>query len=219
MGLQYSCYAKKLNNFEERRRKTNFEVELVTMSRLTYITMEINKQIRILALAFLLIPNSRISAQTPVANRIKALVKTLPEGSEIVARYTDMKRHSLYYILHNRLYKYDVLNNSQDEINLGKRNKIINSKFSKDGKTIIIKVGKKQDKHLSEIEELEINSFTGEITIAKNESAIPGELDLNKISKIKTSPKNRHHINSKKSPSKKKHRKHSHKRNTKSHKL
>ena len=56
--------------------------------------------------------------------------------------------------------------------------KFISSKLSKDGKTITIKAGKKQDKHLSDIEELDINSFTGEITIAKTESTIPGELDL-----------------------------------------
>ena len=179
--------------------------------------MAINKQIKILTLALLLIPNSSIFAQTPIANRMKVLVKTLPDGSEIVARYTDMKRHALYYILNNRLYKYDVLNNSQDEINLENRNKIISSRLSKDGKTITIKAGKKQDKHLSDIEELDINSFTGEITIAKAESIVPGELDLNKLSKIKTSHKNRHHINSKKSSSKKKHKKHFHKRNTKRH--
>ena len=206
-----------MNSFEERRRSTNFEVEFVTTSQLTYIMMAINKQIRILTLALLLIPNSSIFAQTPIANRMKVLVKTLPEGSEIVARYTDMKRHALYYILNNRLYKYDVLNNSQDEINLENRNKIIGSRLSKDGKTITIKAGKKQDKHLTDVEELDINSFTGKITIAKNESTIPGELDLNKLSKIKTSNKNRHHINSKKSSSKKKHKKHSHKRNTKRH--
>ena len=206
-----------MNSFEERRRSTNFEVEFVTTSQLTYIMMAIKKQIRILTLALLLIPNSSIFAQTPIANRMKVLVKTLPEGSEIVARYTDMKRHALYYILNNRLYKYDVLNNSQDEINLENRNKIIGSRVSKDGKTITIKAGKKQDKHLTDVEELDINSFTGEITIAKNESIIPGELDLNKLSKIKTSNKNRHHINSKKSSSKKKHKKHSHKRNTKRH--
>ena len=206
-----------MNSFEERRRNTNFEAKFVTTSQLTYIMMAINKQIRILTLALLLIPNSSIFAQTPIANRMKVLVKTLPEGSEIVARYTDMKRHALYYILNNRLYKYDVLNNSQDEINLENRNKIIGSRLSKDGKTITIKAGKKQDKHLTDVEELDINSFTGEITIVKNESTIPGELDLNKISKIKTSHKNRHHINSKKSSSKKKHKKHSHKRNTKRH--
>ena len=206
-----------MNSFEKRRRNTTFEVEFVTTSQLTYIMMAINKQIKILTLALLLIPNSSIFAQTPIANRMKVLVKTLPEGSEIVARYTDMKRHALYYILNNRLYKYDVLNNSQDEINLENRNKIISSRLSQDGKTITIKAGKKQDKHLSDIEELDINSFTGEITIVKTESIVPGELDLNKLSKIKTSHKNRHHINSKKSSSKKKHKKHSHKRNTKRH--
>ena len=206
-----------MNSFEERRRNTNFEVEFVTTSQLTYIIMAIKKQIKILTLTLLLIPNSSIFAQTPIANRMKVLVKTLPEGSEIVARYTDMKRHALYYILNNRLYKYDVLNNSQDEINLENRTKIIGSRLSKDGKTITIKAGKKQDKHLTDVEELDINSFTSEITITKNESTIPGELDLNKISNIKTSHKNRHHINSKKSSSKKKHRKHSYKRNTKRH--
>ena len=85
-----------MNSFEERRRNTNFEVEFVTTSQLTYIIMAIKKQIKILTLALLLIPNSSIFAQTPIANRMKVLVKTLPEGSEIIARYTDMKRHALY---------------------------------------------------------------------------------------------------------------------------
>ena len=176
--------------------------------------MTINKKIRISILPFFLILNSSILAQTPIANRIKILSTTLPKGSHIIAKYTDMKRHALYYISNNRLYKYDVLNNSQDEINLENRNKIIDSRVSKDGNTITIKIIKKHINNISKVEELDINSFTGEITIAKTESTIPGELDLNKISKIKTSPKHRHHINIKKSSSKKKHRKHHHKKKT-----
>jgi hypothetical protein len=174
--------------------------------------MIINKQIRISILPFFLILNSSILAQTPIANRIKILSTTLPKGSHIIAKYTDMKRHALYYISNNRLYKYDVLNNIQDEINLENRNKIIDSRVSKDGNTITIKIIKKHINNISKVEELDIDSFTGEITIAKTESTIPGELDLNKISKIKTSPKHRHHINIKKSSSKKKHRKHHHKK-------
>lgn len=48
-------------------------------------------------------------AQTPVANRIKAVIKHLPAGAQVVAKYTDNRRHCVYYTLRNRLFCYDVM--------------------------------------------------------------------------------------------------------------
>ena len=58
-----------------------------------------------------------ISAQTPVANRVKAAAENLPEGCKVVAKYTDNKYHCLFYTMHNRLYKYDVITNRNTDIN------------------------------------------------------------------------------------------------------
>jgi len=55
-------------------------------------------------------------AQTPVANRVRAMAARLPEGCKVVAKYTDDKRHCLYYTAHNRLYRYDVLTNKNHEV-------------------------------------------------------------------------------------------------------
>lgn len=61
-------------------------------------------------------------AQTPIANRVRMAAKKLPEKSEIVAKYTDNKRHSLYYIFENRLYCVDVYKNRIREVQFSNRN-------------------------------------------------------------------------------------------------
>lgn len=58
-----------------------------------------------------------ISAQTPVANRVRAAAENLPEGCNVVAKYTDNKYHCLFYTMHNRLYKYDVITNRNTDVN------------------------------------------------------------------------------------------------------
>ncbi len=55
-------------------------------------------------------------AQTPIANRVKAVVRRLPAHAEVVAKYTDVSRHCLYYTNQNRLFRYDVRNNSREEV-------------------------------------------------------------------------------------------------------
>ncbi len=57
-----------------------------------------------------------IQAQTPIANRVKAMAKHLPEGANVIAKYTDNKRHCLYYGLHNRLFRYDVIKNKSENV-------------------------------------------------------------------------------------------------------
>lgn len=58
-------------------------------------------------------------AQTPVANRVKAVIKHLPQKAEIVAKYTDNDRHCLYYLLDHRLYCYDVIKDKNGEVSFG----------------------------------------------------------------------------------------------------
>lgn len=79
--------------------------------------MQNMKKTRLIAsFAFLMLLSPTAGAQTPVANRIRALVNHLPKGAKVVARYTDAKRHSLYYILDNWLYTYDVWNNRKEKV-------------------------------------------------------------------------------------------------------
>ncbi len=56
------------------------------------------------------------SAQTPVANRVRASAANLPANSRIVAKYTDNKRHCLYYCVNGRIYRYDVITDKNHEI-------------------------------------------------------------------------------------------------------
>lgn len=64
-----------------------------------------------------LIYTNNIYAQNPVANRVKAAAENLPEGCAVVAKYTDSKYHCLFYTMHNRLYKYDVMTNRNTDVN------------------------------------------------------------------------------------------------------
>ena len=84
------------------------------------------------------------NAQTPVANRVKAMAKSLPETYVVVAKYTDNHRHSLYYTNTNRLYRYDVLTNRREEAVFSNTSydKILLTWLSPDGNFIFIAVDK-----------------------------------------------------------------------------
>lgn len=81
-------------------------------------------------------------AQTPVANRVKAVVKHLPKSAVVVAKYTDNHRHSLYYIYNNRLYFYDVLTGRKDDVvfTTDSYTKILSSWLSPDGNFFFIAI-------------------------------------------------------------------------------
>jgi hypothetical protein len=83
-----------------------------------------------------------VTAQTPVANRIKAMTEALPKSAVVVAKYTDNARHCLYYILHNRLFCYDVLTDKSKEVNLVSSSymRIITSWLSPDGNFFFVAV-------------------------------------------------------------------------------
>lgn len=81
-------------------------------------------------------------AQTPVANRVKAVVSQLPEQASVVAKYTDVRRHCLYYTLRNRLYLYDVIKNKRSEVHFTDKSykRIFATWLSPDGNYLFIAV-------------------------------------------------------------------------------
>jgi hypothetical protein len=83
-------------------------------------------------------------SQTPVANRIKAMVRSLPSEAIVVAKYTDNHRHCLYYIEGNRLFCYDVMVNRREEVHFanGSYDKILSAWLSPDGNFFFIAVDK-----------------------------------------------------------------------------
>ena len=83
-----------------------------------FIYTEMNIYIKTAAFAILSFINTlTLSAQNPVANRVRAAAESLPDGCETVAKYTDNRYHCLFYTMHNRLYKYDVLTNKNTDVN------------------------------------------------------------------------------------------------------
>lgn len=85
------------------------------------------------------------AAQTPVANRVKAVVRRLPSQAEVVAKYTDVGRHCLYYTQRSRLYRYDVRNNLREEVTFASRayTSILSTWLSDDGTGFFIAVDRK----------------------------------------------------------------------------
>jgi len=94
--------------------------------------------------AALLLLSAPATAQTIVANRVKAAAASLPKGSRIVAKYTDNKRHSLYYIANDRLYKYDVLTNTNSDVRFttSPYSHIVNTYVTEHGRYIFVCVDK-----------------------------------------------------------------------------
>ncbi len=98
-----------------------------------------------LIFAFLLLAQPGAMAQTPIANRVKAVVKNLPAQAQVVAKYTDNQRHCLYYTLRNRLYRYDVKTNKREEIAFSQNpySSIITTWLSADGNAFFIAIDRK----------------------------------------------------------------------------
>lgn len=83
-----------------------------------------------------------LAAQTPIANRLKAVARQLSAEAHMVARYTDDHRHCLYYTEAQRLYRYDVLTNRKEEVAFASDsyNNILNTWLSPDGNFFFIVV-------------------------------------------------------------------------------
>ncbi|MBM6992095.1 MAG: hypothetical protein I3J02_02370 [Prevotella sp.] len=101
-------------------------------------------KIRLVIFILLLLFSSAAHAQTPIANRIKSLIKALPIGSKVVAKYTDTHRHCLYYISEHRLYCYDVLTGQRKNVNFSTSNytHILSTWLSPDGNFFFVAVDK-----------------------------------------------------------------------------
>ena len=81
------------------------------------------------------------AAQTPVANRVKAMAAALPEHSSVAAKYTDNRRHCLYYVNAHRLYRYDALTDRIEEIPLsGGRSSVVSTMLDGSGDVFLVVV-------------------------------------------------------------------------------
>ena len=98
-----------------------------------------------LIIAYLLVAHADAGAQTPIANRVKAVIKSLPTQAQVVAKYTDNQRHCLYYTLRNRLFRYDVKTNKREEISFSPNpySSIIATWLSTDGNAFFIATDRK----------------------------------------------------------------------------
>ena len=92
-------------------------------------------------LVFLLSPPLAMS-QTPIANRVKAKAERMKNGDRIVAKYTDDRRHCLYFVRSNRLFRYDALTGATSEVvfSIHGYNKIINTWLSRNGNVVFVLV-------------------------------------------------------------------------------
>ena len=98
-----------------------------------------------LAIFFLLLTVSVLAhAQSPLANRVKAYARHLPENAKLVAKYTDRMRHCVYYTIDNRLYCYDAVTNRSEDINFANKSyhQILATWWSPDGNFLLITIDK-----------------------------------------------------------------------------
>ena len=102
--------------------------------------MSINKYLIIILLT-LLFPACGL-CQSPIANRVKARAARLKSNESAIAKYTDDRRHCLYYLRSNRIFKYDAVSGVSSEIVFCQDgyDSIIRTWLSKDGNTIFVLV-------------------------------------------------------------------------------
>jgi hypothetical protein len=124
------------------KRTTGTLIGNVSRQRPYFINLQLRQRFHLLVVSLF----SMIMAysQTPVANRVKGVVKSLPKTSVVVAKYTDNQRHCLYYTDSNRLFCYDVISNRREETVFSNTsyNKILSTWLSPDGNFIFIAVDK-----------------------------------------------------------------------------
>lgn len=117
---------------------------------------------------FLLFPLLAMS-QTPIANRVRAKAARMKNRDRIVAKYTDDRRHCLYFVRSNRLFRYDALTGATSEVVFSTQgyNKIINTWLSRDGNVVFVLVDRSAltSQPLADGQEVySVNSFTGKST-------------------------------------------------------
>jgi hypothetical protein len=98
----------------------------------------------VLISVLLLAVSSYCCSQTPLANRVKAMVNHLSSSANVVAKYTDDRRHCLFYTMHNRLFRYDALKDKNMDVDFASEgySRIITTFLSPDGDFIFVAVDK-----------------------------------------------------------------------------
>lgn len=78
-----------------------------------------------------------------MANRVHAAARRLQsDGNRIVARYTDDKRHCLYYITGERLFRYDVITDRNHEVDFANcgYQRIVRTYISQTGRYLFVDI-------------------------------------------------------------------------------
>lgn len=116
------------------------------------------KRYTLLYICLLLAAWTSVEAQTPVANRMKALEAHLPKTAKVVGRYSDNRIHALIFFQANRLFSYDVLNDRNREINFSTTgySRIIRADLSPHSKYVMVVVDRQglTDNYLDDGQEL-----------------------------------------------------------------
>lgn len=119
-------------------------------------------------LLLLMLSQVPATAQTPVANRVKARAARVGDARNIVAAYTDDRRHCLFFTHGNRLYRYDAIKGKSREVSFSNNSyaRIVTSFRSEDGNQMFIVVdrGRYTAFRLGDgMEVWRINSFSGRV--------------------------------------------------------
>jgi len=106
------------------------------------------------------------AAQSPIANRVKGVAMSLPKGSHEIARYTDERRHCLYYLRNDRIYKYDVIEGTNLDITISPEGytKLLNVWLSSNKRYLFVAIDRKDlvNTYLEKGQELwRIDSYNG----------------------------------------------------------
>ena len=88
---------------------------------------------------------STAAAQSPIANRVRGVAMSLPKGAHEIARYTDERRHCLYYMKDDRIYKYDVLEGTNRDITISPEGytKLLNVWLSSNKRYLFVAIDRK----------------------------------------------------------------------------
>lgn len=119
----------------------------------------------IICLMAVLLPVSA-SGQTPIANRVKARAAHLKSNETAIAKYTDDRRHCLFFVRSSRIFKYDAVSGSTSEIVFCQDgyDTIMKTWISKDGGIMFVLVDRSSLTTQPLVDKQEIcslNSFTG----------------------------------------------------------
>ncbi len=120
----------------------------------------------LLAFCLWLFPFAIAFTQTPIANRVRGMAKALPKGAVVIARYTDDRRHCLYYKIGDRLFKYDVVDGTKTDLTISPSGytKIINIWINDNHHYLIVAIDRQglTETYLEKGQELwRIDTFSG----------------------------------------------------------